>query len=327
MRTTFRIGVIAALIAVLALGLIGCSDKNVAAKVNGEAITLDELNEQIDQLKEQYPSMFDGADGEGRLLDFKKRLLDNLIDQKLIAQAAEEQGVDVTDSDIDNQIEQLKSGFTDDDQFASALKSAGMTEDSLRDQVREQLLTQQLMEEVASSVQVSDAEVESYYEKNKSQFYQQPAKRASHILFKPEDKKTAEKVLKLLKDGGDFSALAKEYSQDESTKDKGGDLGWPTTAYVSEFEDALDKLGKGEMSGLVKSPYGYHIILVTDERTGTQQTLAEAKDKIVEILQQEAKSNSYQDYLDKLREDADIEILIPELKASTSSSDTSASTN
>jgi len=317
---SFRIALVAALAAVLVLGTVGCSDKNVAAKVNGEVITLDELNKQVDQLKKQYPQMFEGADGEGRLIDFKQRLLDNLINQKLIGQAGEEKGIEVTDADIKKQVDQLKAGFKDDAQFKSALESAGMTEESLATQVGDQLLTQKLIESLASDVKTTDAQVQGYYDQNKTQFFQKEAKRASHILFKPEEKAKAEQVLKQLTDGGDFAALAKANSVDTATASKGGDLGWPTTAYVSEFEAALAKLKVGETSGLVQSPYGWHIIRVTDEREGSQQKLTDVKDQIVQILTQQSRADAYQKYLDGLRKKAKIEILVEELKASTKGS-------
>jgi foldase protein PrsA len=303
-----------ALIGALAFAAVGCTDKNVAARVNGEVITVDELEKQVEQLKKQYPQMFEGADGEGRLLDFKQRLLDNLINAKLVAQAAEEKGIDVADADVNKQIEQLKSGFSDEEQFEQAITSAGMTTDSLETQIREQLLTQKLIESLAADDKIGAAEIKTYYDKNKSQFFQKEAKRASHILFKPEDKVRAQQALDELKDGADFASTAKKYSVDTATAAKGGDLGWPSTPFVPEFQAALDKLKVGEMSALVQTPYGWHIIKVTDERTGTQQKLDEVKDQIQQILVQQRRADAYQQFLDDLRKKADIEIVLPELK-------------
>lgn len=307
-----------ALVLALALALLtgaGCTDKDTAAKVNGEKISLAELDKQVEQLKKQYPDMFNGADGEGRLLDFKQRLLDNLINQKLVEQAAKDKGIEIAEADIDKQIEQLKSGFQDDEQFQSALKSAGMTEETLRQQIRDQLLTQKLIESLASDAKITDKEMKEYYDKNKAQFEQQAAKRASHILFKPEDKSTAEKVLGEVKGGGDFAALAKEYSVDTATASNGGDLGWPTTPYVPEFEAALEKLAKGQTSALVKTPYGWHIIRVTDVRKASQQKYEDVKDQIEQILVQQRRADAYQQFLDDLKKKAKIEILVEELQA------------
>ncbi len=318
MKSTRNLLVGALCVAVLigALGVSGCSNKDTAAKVNGEAVSTEALNQQLEQLKKQYPNMFTGADGEGRLLDFKQRLLDNIINQKLIEQAAKDKGIKISDADVQKQIDQLRAGFKDQAQFDEALKSAGMTVDGLKTQIRNQLVTQKLIDSLSSNAKVSEADIQAYYDKNKAQFFQKASKKASHILFKPEDKAKAEAVLAEVKDGGNFEALAKKNSIDTATASKGGDLGWPTSAYVPEFQAALDKLKKGETTTkLVQSPFGWHIIRVTDERAGTQQALAEVKSQIEQIIVQQRKGDAYQTFLDDLRKNAKIEILIPELKA------------
>ena len=308
------------------VGLTGCSNKDTAAKVNGQVITVTALNAQLDQLKKQYPQMFEGSDAEGRLLDFKQRLLENLINQALIEQAAKQKGVTVSDADIQKQVDQLKAGFKDSAQFDAALKSAGMTVDTLKVQIKNQLITQKLVESLASNSSVTDAEIKAYYDKNKAQFFQKPAKRAEHILFKPEDKATAQKVLKELQAGGDFGALAKKYSIDTATSSKGGDLGWPTSAYVPEFQAALDKLNKGQTSALVQTPYGWHIIRVTDTRAGVQQTLAQVKSQIQQLIVQQRRSDAYQTFVNDLRAKAKIEIIAADLKAAAAKGSSSTAT-
>jgi parvulin-like peptidyl-prolyl isomerase len=293
------------------------NNKDTAATVNGQVIKVSDLNSQLDQLKKQYPQMFTGTDAEGRLLDFKQRLLENLINQALIEQAAKSKNINVSDADIQKQIDQLKSGFKDSSQFDQALKSAGMTLDQLKSQIKNQLVTQKLVETLAANQTVSDADIKAYYEKNKSQFFQKPAKRASHILFKAEDKATAAKVLKQLQAGTiTFSQAAKQYSIDTATASKGGDLGWPTQAFVPEFQAALDKLKKGQTSVLVQSPYGWHIITVTDERGGSQQGLAEVKSQIQQIIIQQRRSDAYQQFLNDLRKNAKIVYVEKDLKPS-----------
>lgn len=317
-----------ALIAGLSLGAVGCqSDKGVAARVNGDEVSLIELNEQIDQLKKQYPNMFTGADGEGRLLDFKQRLLDNLINRKLVEQAAKDNDVKVTDADVEKQLADLRKGFTNDAQFQQALKSANLDEAGLKQQIRESLVQTKLINKLSSSTKkVTAAEIKAYYDANKAQFEQAAAKRASHILFKPEDQATAEKVLAEIKAGGDFAAAAKKYSQDPGSAQNGGDLNWPTTPYVPEFQAALDKLKVGETTAaLVKSTLGWHIIRVTDQREAKTRTLDEAKAQIEQIIQQQRKADVYQKYIDAARKKAKIEILLPELKAKTGSTETTTS--
>lgn len=305
-----------ALSLVLALGVAfaaGCSDKGVAAKVNGEKILLADVDKQVEQIKQQYPQMFQGPDGEGRLIDYKQRILDNLINQKLVEQAAKERRIEVSDEEVEKQLKALRGGFKDEEQFQAALKSANMTLDGLKKQIREQLLTTKIIESLAKDIKVTEDEMRSYYEKNKAQFEQKAAKRASHILFKPEDKKKAEQVLAELRSGGDFAALAKEYSVDPQSAAKGGDLGWQTTP-LPEIDAALAKLDKGELSGLVKTSYGWHILRVTDTRKAMQQSFEQVKEQVKQILIQQKRADSYQKFIDELRKKAKIEILIDELK-------------
>ena len=108
-----------------------------------------------------------------------------------------------------------------------------------------------------------EAEIKAYYEKNKAQFDQQAAKRATHILFKTEDG-DAKKVLAVVEGGGTSPSLLRS-TVDTGIATKGGDLGWPTTPYVPEFQTALKKLDNGETAKLVKTPFGWHIIRVTDD--------------------------------------------------------------
>lgn len=326
MKST-RILLVLALLGTMAAGtlaLTGCADKDTAAKVNGESISNAELEKQLVQLKKQYPNMFEGADGEGRLLDFKQRLLDNLVNQKLIEQAAQDKNIKISDADIKKQIDQLKAGFKDETQFEDALKSAGMTLETLTEQIRQQLMTQKLIESLAADEKITAKDIQTYYDANKSQFFQKASKRASHILFKVEDKAKATAILAKVKDGGDFASLAKANSIDTATAAKGGDLGWPTTAFVPEFQAALDKLSKGQMSGLVQTPYGWHIIKVTDTRTGSQQSLAEVKSQIEQIIIQQRRADAYQKFLNDLRKKADIEILVEDLKSSKASTTATA---
>ena len=319
MKST-RILLVTALLGALAVGALatsGCSQKDVAAKVNGDTISTTQVNEQLDQLKKQYPTMFTGADGEGRLLDFKQRIVDNLVNTKLVEQAAKDKGITVSDADIQKQVDTLRANFKDQAQFEAALKSAGMTVDTLKSSIRQQLVTNKLMEQLAANNKVTDKDIQDYYNNNKVQFAQKAQKRASHILFKASDKATAQKVLKDIKAGKiTLSEAAKKYSIDTVTAAKGGDLGWPNgTSYVPEFQAALDKLSKGQMTGLVQSTYGWHIITVTDTRAAKQQSLTEVKAQIQQIIVQKRKAEAYQTFLDQLRKDAKIEILLEDLKA------------
>lgn len=317
-----RFLLVAALATVLAASALttGCGNGALVAKVNGAGIQMSALDAQIEQLKTSYPNMFSGADGEGRLIDMKERLLENLINQKLIEQAAKDKGIRVSDADVQKQIDTLKARFSDETQFEAALKSSGMTVDSLKEQLKQQLINSKLMDTLGATQQVSAAEIKAYYDKNKSQFMQKAQKKASHVLFKTTDKATAQKVLKQIQNGElTMAAAAKKYSIDKETASKGGDLGWSDgSGYVPEFQAAFAKLKKGQISALVQSPYGYHIIQITDVRPAKQQPLSEVTTQITQIIQSQRKAEAYQQFLDGLRKQANIQILVQELKGAAS---------
>lgn len=313
---TFRPLLALGLTAALLAGVAGCGSNDVAAIVNGEEISKAELDNQVERLMEQSPQMFEGEEGESRLVEFKRQLLDNMINNVLIRQAAAERGIEVTDEEIDAQIADLKAGFPSEDDFNAALADANLTLDELRQQLRDQLSTQRLMEELVGDEAVTEEEISAYYDENTAQFEEQAAVRASHILFDVEDKATAEEVLSEVNEGGDFAALAKEYSKDPGSAAQGGDLGWsdPASPYVAEFQTALDELEVGEISGLVETEYGWHIIKLEEQRDQRTKPLDEVRDQIEQTILQQRNIEAYQAFLEEVRGEAEIEILIVELQ-------------
>ena len=171
-----------------------------------------------------------------------------------------------------------------------------------------------------ASVTPTDQQISEYYEDNIEKFRQEKEVKARHILFKlskdasqEEEKKVKEKalsVLKMAREGKDFDTLAKEYSEGP-TKDKGGELGWFTKGrMVKPFEDAAFKMKKGEISDLVKTPFGYHIIKVEDIKEAHTKTLDEARPQIVETLTKTAATDMAQEkglsLIDQMPYDVDL---------------------
>ncbi len=311
-----RAAIVVLTLVAMALTTTGCGSKDVAAKVNGEVIKTSDVDAQLEQVKKQYPQMFEGVDGDVRLEDFRRRLLGNLIDQVLVRQAAEKRGVKVTDADLDKKVEEIRKGFPDEKQFEAALSGAGMSVEKLRDTMKSQLLTQKLLEQITSEIKITDAEIKSYYEANQKRFTQSAALRISHILFNEDEKTKAEGVLKELKAGGDFAAAAKKNSRDSTSASKGGDLGWPATPLLQEIQDAASKLKKGEMRGsLVKSTFGWHILKLVETRAEKLQTLEESRAEIVQELTSQRQADTYQKFLDAERKTAVIEYVDPAFKA------------
>ncbi|GAB4278168.1 MAG: peptidylprolyl isomerase [Coriobacteriia bacterium] len=305
-----------AVVLALLLGVAGCSSREVAAEVNGEKVYVDQIEAQLSAIKDQYPQMFQGTDGEAREMDFRARILDNLVVDILQRQAAEEMGIEVSDADVEDQIEKIKSSFPDEESFSASLRQNDMTEEDLRDEVYNQLLTEAIIEEISGDVEVTEEEIQDYYDRNQDQFRQPAAKRAAHILFAADDKETAEQVLQQIRDGADFAAMAKQYSTDPASAENGGDLGWPMTPYVAEFQEALDQLEVGEVSDLVETVFGWHIIKCLDEREESVKTLDEAREEIEAILKQQAQAEAYQQFISELKEKAEIEYFVDYAPAS-----------
>jgi parvulin-like peptidyl-prolyl isomerase len=174
------------------------------------------------------------------------------------------------------------------------------------------------MEELVGDAEVTDEEIAAYYEENQATFEEQAAVRASHILFDKDDKATAEQVLAEVNADGDFAALATEHSKDPGSAAQGGDLGWsdPARPFVAEFQAALDALEVGEVSALVETEYGWHIIRVEEEREQRTKPIEEVRDQIEQAILQQRNIEAYQAFLEEVRADAEIEILIVELQPS-----------
>jgi parvulin-like peptidyl-prolyl isomerase len=298
-----------ALVGALAVGLTACGNKDVAAKVNGVVITNTEVNQQLTSIKNAYPQMFTGADAKAREADLRKRILDNLINTELVTQAAKARGISVTDAEVKKTVDEIKKSVGNEKAYQDALKKANLTEAKLIDQQRKQMLIQKLTTSLTKNIKVTDKDIQDYYAKNKTQFEQKAANRVAHILFGPNDKTKAENALVQLKAGADFAAMAKKDSIDKASAAQGGDLGWPTSPFVAEFQAAADKLKiKGQLSPLVKTVYGYHIIKLLDHRTASVQSIASVRTKIIDLIKQQRQAQAYTDFLAKVKKQAKIEI-------------------
>lgn len=306
--------VTAALLVLLAAAASsGCFNAGLIAKVNGEGISEEVFESEIARYREQYPTMFQNADGEFR---FRRTLISQLIDQELLRQAAAKEGVEVPDAELDTQIEGLKKGFQDDAAFLAALEKSGYTLEAFREYTRDQITSQRLITKVAADVTVTDDEVRKQYDDNKDKYVRQPFEmiHVAHILFAGDDEKTAREVRAKIAAGADFAAAARANSKDKATAAKGGDLGWAKMPYAPEFQAAAEKLPVGKVSEPVKTSFGWHIIRMLERKADKQKSFDEVKEQVRQVLFQQRQAQSYQEYLQKLRDGASIEIFDDELK-------------
>jgi len=300
-----------ALVAVLALmivvGLAGCTSDDVIAKVNGDEIKESEIQSQLDEIKAMYPDTFEGDDAEAIESEYRDRLIDNMISTILVRQDAEERGIEVSESEIEAYIDEIRASTTSEEEFQVLLDSVGMTFEDLEGEAESQLLAQKVIAEITADIDMTEAEVEAYYDENPEQFHVAAAKHPAHILLGLDDLETAESVLERVQGGEDFALLATEYSIDPGSAAQGGDLGWPSYPFVAEFQAALDELNTGDISELVESEFGWHIITVLEEREASDSPLEEVYEDIELILGQQKQADVFQRYLDDLRDAAEIE--------------------
>ena len=268
--------------------LAACSSGggSTLATVNGQKIT----KADFDQKLEASPA------GRG--------VLNQLIQADLIDQYAKDNHIEPTSQQIDEEVNKVKTRYPNG-QFEQIVKQQGLTDADVRNIFREQLVLQQA---VAKNVPpVTDDQVKQYFDRNHAMLDKPEQVRARHILV--PDLKTADTVEQKLKSGGDFAALAKQYSTDPATKDKGGELGFfGHGQMVAPFDKAAFSLPVGQTSAPVKSPFGYHIIQVEEKKPAQKATLAGSKDQIRTMLQQQAVQAQIPAFLQGLRSKANITV-------------------
>lgn len=253
------------------------------ATVNGVVITKDKLyNEMI---------TLGGA-----------QTLDNLITEELVEQAATKANITVSDEELTAEVNKVKKDFSSEDEFNEALTQSGMTLKDLKNQMIMQVKISKL---IGPQVKVTTADIKEYFDDYPGEFDTEEEIRASHILV--DTKAEAASILKELQGGADFSKLATAKSQDTGTTSTGGDLGFfARGTMVDSFDTAAFALKKGQISAIVESEYGFHIIKVTDRKDGHKATLEEVSAEIKEILTSEQMSTLSVTWLGELKAKANI---------------------
>jgi peptidyl-prolyl cis-trans isomerase C len=235
------------------------------AKVGDELITKGDIELILSQIPMQYRARYSSAEG-------RRELVDALVGMKMFAWEAKKRGIDKK-SDV-----QLKIGY-----------------------IIDQTLARELEEELQSSVKVEDKDIENYYKENQDQYMTPEKVKARHILVDSEEE--AVQILEKIKSGADFAELAREKSKCPSSS-KGGDLGWFGKGKMDPaFEKASFELKKDEVSGVVKSTFGYHIIRVDDKRPAKTKTLDQASRTIERTMKNDLLEKQMTDLKDQIKKE------------------------
>ncbi len=291
---------------------------DVLARVNGAPIDRGEFERAVQTIEAQAG----GPVPAERRNEIYRQLLDQLVALQLLSQDAVANKIDVPQSEVDSRVAQIRSQFPNEQAFTAALAERRMTPDGLKADIRRQMLAMKLVDtQIAPTIKVTDAEVQDFYAKNPDKFQEPEAVHVAHILIRtPENadaaakkkaRAEAEGVLAQLKKGADFATLAKQHSQDPGSAANGGDLGFvPRGQTVPAFEQAAFGLKPGQLSGLVESPYGFHIIKMIAHRDGRKVPLQEVKAQVEQYLKQQKMQEATQALVQQLKAMAKIEILI-----------------
>lgn len=291
---------------------------DVVARVNGETITKGDFEKAVKNIESRAGGPVP-ADQRDRIY---RGLLDQLIGYKLLQQETKARKVVVADADVDARIADIQKQFPNEDAFKQALQQQNVTLDQLKSDARQDMAVDKLLTDaVASKVTVKPEDVQAFYQANQDHFKQGERVRASHILIQvPKDadaatkaqaRAKAEDLLKQVKAGKDFAELAKANSQDPGSAPKGGDLGYfEQGEMVGPFNDAAFALKPGQVSDVVETPFGFHIIKVVDKQPGGVVPFEQAKTQIEQYLEQQNRQKETQAFVDGLRTKGKVEIYI-----------------
>lgn len=290
----------------------------VLARVNGENVTRQELQEYVQNLEARAggPVPADQRD------QVYRGVLDQLVGYKLLLQEARARKVTIPDAEVEARVGELKKQFPSEDIFMQMLVERKMTMEQVRSDARDDMAIGKLIEaEIADKAAVKPEQVQDFYAKNPDQFKEGERVRASHILIafpenadaaaKAQAKAKADQVLKDVKAGQDFAALAKQHSQDPGSAVNGGDLGFfQQGQMVGPFNDVAFSLKPGATSEVVETQFGYHIIKVAEKQAARTVPLEEVRPQVEQFLANRNRQEQTEVFVKSLRAKGKIEILI-----------------
>jgi peptidyl-prolyl cis-trans isomerase C len=312
------------LLGVAILVLVGCDAAEPVANAESEARKIvtfeggDVTQGELDEFAEQSGVPKDDPQYQATV----QQIIPQLVSIEIAKAYAQEHNITVSDKEVDQELANLKEQVGDQarssgqdvsnqEAYEQALKQNDITEDQLREDIRENLPVQKVQERVAGDAEPSDEEIQKYYEQNKEAQFTTPAQRCMrHILFTKDQKEKAEDVKQQLEDDGDFAELAKENSEDPGSAENGGDLGCLGKGEtVPEFEQAAFGAEQGEIVGPVQTDFGYHVLQVTDVKPEQTRPLEEVESQIRSQLASEKQSEAFNKWIEEQKKERNVKYL------------------
>ncbi len=296
----------------------------LVAIVNDDTITYSEMRKVLNPIYAQYQKAFQGEELFNKMIKAKNEVLNQLIENKLLAQEARKRDIQINPKEIDEHIEKIRARFPSADEFERVLASEGLGLDQLRKSVDEQYLIRAMVQrELAPRAVVGPGEGEAYYKANAAKFKDEELVQAAHIMVKKSDTSPAEgsadpadKAFEKIKEakadldkGMDFEAAAKKYSE-AADAPKGGDLGFfGRGKMIQEIEDVAFRMKVGQTSDIIKTPKGYHLVKVIAKRAARDVPMAEVQKQIETELFQQKTETLRKQLVEDLKKKAFVKIL------------------
>lgn len=291
------------------------------AKVNGFEVNKQAVGFELDRLVRFYMSHgMSMQEIKDNLPKLQEKALDQAIGARLLLERSQQLDVPVSAADIDAEVAKVVEQVGGEENFKKALAAQNITEEAFRSELEKGARVNKLVEQACTGVEEpTEQEVTDFYEAHKSEYVTEPKVLCQHILVKVEDNSSSdeksaafEKILAIkerIAAGGNFVEEAEKNSDCPSGRE-GGSLGWfGPGMMVPEFDKVAFEMKKGEVSGVVTTQFGYHIIYKADEQPGGQQTLVDVHDQIKDLLRHGARGKAVDAFVAELREKAEIEFL------------------
>lgn len=317
----FKIGIAVSVFSIImAVSLYAEMVDRIVAIINDEIITLSELNSSLEIYMKRVEKSSEVTDREKMKEHLRKLMLNNLIDQKLIVQGAQKLGIAATDKDVDMTLKEILSRKKITmEAMAEDIASQGGTIEDYREEIKQHLTKRNLIgKEIRKKVTVTQEEIGNYYREHRSEYEGKEAVRIRQILItvpkdcdaetKEKKRSSAQETLKRLRNGEPFSLLAAKVSQGPAAQE-GGDLGYIEKGLIlPEVDTVAFSLKKGEISDIIETSVGFHIIQVVDKRGAGIKPPESVREEIIEKLGSKKIEEKFQEWLEEQRNKSLIEI-------------------
>ena len=300
----------------IAISLAAKVVNKTVATVDGEVILMSEYERRAKPVIEEYEKLLTGPDREIRIKELKEKIIEQMIDEKILIHETKRKKIKVNKKEIEDGIGEIRKRFGTEEEYNQELARQGLSEEKFREQVKEQLMVIKLIDQEvkAKVVPPTDSEIEDFYKQNEAEMVEPEQVRARHILIKVDENTDKKKALNIIKDilkevkkgKTSFAELAKKYSQGPSAP-RGGDMGFFIRGQmVRKFEEAAFALKVGEISDVVETEYGYHIIQCIEKKAAEKKSLEEIRDYLRNFIFQKRMEERYAEWLRVLRDKASI---------------------